>query len=1094
MNVPIPLRIAFLAVHGLTAATAVAQAPELPTARHGAPFAITRALGGGDEHTYEIVARAGELIDIAADQRRIDLGLRLLGPTGKMLFDRDAPDHLVGGFETILAAPANDATYRVVVRAVSPGAVSASYTLRIEVRQEAVERREVLLDGDRSMAEGLRQEQQDGSASTERALDAYRRAAAAWSAAGSMEREARARLRIADMCIQLDRHAEAEAELGRARDAGRRIGEPLIEAHAAIKLGVLRANTGQPFESMSLFEESAALARRGESRHGEATSLNNLGFLMNNTGRLEEAVGHFRAAQVAFREVGDLSGVSSALNNLANNFSTRGRYQDALDAFKEALAVSREGDDRVQVARSLNNLGAAYGAMGRDDLSFDHHAQAVELFRALGDLRGEISATSNLAGARVKQGDLDRATAEYEHAISLCVRTGDSTCASPLLHNLGKLHSDQRKNPAKALEYFERALATERLIEDREHEAVTLGAMALAYHRLERHAQAKATLLDARQISQSIGDRPSEATHLFYLGQNARATGHLDQALAYFVESQEIRESLRRSVDSPSLRMTYAAGIQQSFEFSTDVLMQLHRRDPSRGHDRAALQIAERSRARSLLDALVAVRPPLASPAAEPLGSREKALHREIERAARAHGRAVAGAAAAETAIARRTLDGLLTDLEDLRTEIRRVHPAYARLAEPTDVAVEALQRDLLDDDTVLVEYALGDERSFAWVLSRDRLQAFELAGRSTIEPLVQRLQDLVTSRNARPARETARERRLRIDQADAEFSKAAGALSAEILGPFAAQIGQGRILIAASGALQAVPFAALPWSLARPSNAPEIVMLPSASVAAALVRRAPAPAGDRPTVRILADPVFDVTDRRTRRPSVRGRPPTGGEPDGDLRRAAEEAGLLMTGPALPRLRYTRDEAAAIAALVPPEQRQTLLDFDANVQALAGRRTAPRILHLATHAFINSEHPELSGIVLSTVGPSGEPIDGFLRLHQLLSLDIPADLVVLSACETALGKRVSGEGYVGLTSGFIQAGARSVVSSLWQVDDQATAQLMRRFYQGLLGPRRLAASAALKAAQAEMARHVRFNHPYYWSGFVIQGDWRVRFD
>jgi len=147
-----------------------------------------------------------------------------------------------------------------------------------------------------------------------------------------------------------------------------------------------------------------------------------------------------------------------------------------------------------------------------------------------------------------------------------------------------------------------------------------------------------------------------------------------------------------------------------------------------------------------------------------------------------------------------------------------------------------------------------------------------------------------------------------------------------------------------------------------------------------------------------------------------------------------------------------------------------------------------RIIHFATHGLLNSEHPLLSGLVFSLVDENGKPQDGFLRMHEIYNLQLPAELVVLSACQTALGEEIKGEGLVGLARGFMHAGARRVVASLWQVDDMATAQLMGYFYRGMLKGN-LRPAAALRAAQIELSRSPRWSSPYYWAGFVMQGEW-----
>jgi CHAT domain-containing protein len=188
------------------------------------------------------------------------------------------------------------------------------------------------------------------------------------------------------------------------------------------------------------------------------------------------------------------------------------------------------------------------------------------------------------------------------------------------------------------------------------------------------------------------------------------------------------------------------------------------------------------------------------------------------------------------------------------------------------------------------------------------------------------------------------------------------------------------------------------------------------------------------------------------------------------------------------RLPSSRKEASAIASILPGAEVRT--DFDATRQFLFKPGLEQyRILHIATHSLLNSRHAEQSGVAFSLVDRQGRPIDGFLPLHEVFHLKLRANLVVLSACQTALGKEVLGEGLVGLARAFMLAGSPRVVASLWQVSDQATAELMERFYTAMV-TKRLSASAALRAAQLEMRKQSRWARPYYWAGFVLQGDWQ----
>jgi CHAT domain-containing protein len=192
----------------------------------------------------------------------------------------------------------------------------------------------------------------------------------------------------------------------------------------------------------------------------------------------------------------------------------------------------------------------------------------------------------------------------------------------------------------------------------------------------------------------------------------------------------------------------------------------------------------------------------------------------------------------------------------------------------------------------------------------------------------------------------------------------------------------------------------------------------------------------------------------------------------------------------LRRLRFSRREADEIARLAASESRLEAVDFEANRKlAMSTEIGQYRVVHFATHGLINNQHSELSGIVLSLIDEQGKPQNGFLRLYDLYNLKLSADLVVLSACQTALGKEIKGEGLVGLTRGFMYAGAPRVIASLWQIDDRASAEFMKRFYQGML-VQKLRPAAALRAAQISMQKDKRWNAPHYWAAFTLQGEWR----
>ncbi|HXG67373.1 MAG TPA: CHAT domain-containing protein, partial [Blastocatellia bacterium] len=458
---------------------------------------------------------------------------------------------------------------------------------------------------------------------------------------------------------------------------------------------------------------------------------------------------------------------------------------------------------------------------------------------------------------------------------------------------------------------------------------------------------------------------------------------------------------------------------------------------------------------------------------------------------------------AAHVEAARKELQAALTRHQEALAQIRASSPRYAALTQPAPLGLKEIQSQVLDPETILLEYALGKERSYLWAVTTDSLTSYTLPKQAEIEEAARRVYKAFSS-------------------ADAPDTDAAARLSRILLGPVAAQLGTKRLLVVAEGALQYIPFGALPVPAAQaagdrkqeagggqpstfnPSRPPtpdprplviarhEVVMLPSATTLAVLRQemagREPAPQ----ELAVLADPVFGSDDprvalaaeARAQRATVAAVRPAGRE----LERSAEEMGLGVSG--FERLLSTRREAEEILALAQAGRSLKALDFQASLTTATGPQLGQyRIIHFATHGLLNSRHPELSGLVLSLVDEHGQPQNGFLRAHEVYNMKLAADLVVLSGCQTALGKYVRGEGLVGLTRGFMYAGTPRVVASMWRVPDRATAELMKRFYTGLF-KEGLRPAAALRAAQVAMSKEKRWAAPYYWAAFTLQGEWR----
>jgi CHAT domain-containing protein/tetratricopeptide (TPR) repeat protein len=807
----------------------------------------------------------------------------------------------------------------------------------------------------------------------------------------------------------------------------------------------------------------------GERRRGMGLAANNIGAVYLSLGEKQKAIDSHREALDHFKASGDVSMVPFALNRLGEAYASLGEIHTALEFFQQALVQMRKNDEPQAEASVLNNLGRARATLGDYEQASENLAQSLAIRRKIGDRRGQALSLMNLGSSKTAQGQHQLALKEHLEALTLWREIGDRYGEAYSLHYLGLSHYSLGERQ-KAREYFERALTLRRAVSDREGEANTLYNLA----RLNR---------DENQLAQ--------------------ARNQIEAALA-------LTETIRTSVFSQELRASYLATVRDYYEFYVELLMQLYEQAPSSGLAALALQASEQARARSLLETLTESGGNIREGVPSELLAQERTLQQRLNAKAEYQIRLqIANATAEQQQAVAKEIQALTVGYEAVRSRIRAASPRYAALTQPQPLTAVEIQQ-LLDENTLLLEYALGEERSWLWVVSRSSIKSFTLPKRAEIEATARRCYNLLTARNQAPPGETAAQRRKRVNEADAQFTQAAAELSRMILAPAAAEFAQKRLLLVAQGALQYVPFAALP---APQKGQPlivrhELVSVPSASLLPLLRREGMNRRAAPKTIAVFADPVFTIGDERIRNSPVRNVSKAvvldGAAPKQESIVAPFSDSLLRTLEALQpeqegantavrisRLSGTRWEAEKIGALVPASQKLIALDFQASRDlATSGTLSQYRILHFASHALINTIHPDLSGIVLSLVDREGRAQDGFLRANEIYNLQLAADLVVLSACQTGLGKDVKGEGLTGLMQSFMYAGAPRVVVSLWSLQDKATAELMARFYQRLLSKKKLAPAAALRAAQVEMWQMRRWPSPYFWAGFVLQGEWK----
>lgn len=504
-----------------------------------------------------------------------------------------------------------------------------------------------------------------------------------------------------------------------------------------------------------------------------------------------------------------------------------------------------------------------------------------------------------------------------------------------------------------------------------------------------------------------------------------------------------------------------------------------------------AFQTLDRSRARTLVEMLVGGRIDFTHGIDPKLLHRKHALQQSLSTLS---DQRIRVSSPPQAMVLDKQIETIISEYQEVESEIRQESPAYAALTEPPPSSTKDIQHHELDSDTMLLEYLLGEDRSYVFAVTDTSLAAYQLPKRQEIETIARSVYEHLTALS-RPAESHGKNPQfIHATAAESRSQSSSVSLSRIVLDPVASLIKRRkRLVIVSDGALQYIPFSMLPVPESedlRPLvRDHEIVNLPSVSVLVAL-RREESARTKKPErlVAVLADPVFSADDARVG--SVYGSSNLAASSKGSIQSLVDSDPRLENG-ALPRLVSSRQEADAIMAVTPKSQALEALGFDADRSlALSPELSHYRILHFATHGVIDSKSPELSGLVFSLVDRKGRPEVGFVGLQDIYSMKVPVDLVVLSACRTALGAEVRGEGLIGLTRGFMYAGASRIIASLWQVDDVATAEFMRHRYDSM-ERHNLSPAAALRQAQLVMSEQRRWSNPYYWAGFTIQGEWRA---
>jgi len=970
-------------------------------------------LDGEGPRRFRFTAEAGRFLDLGVDQRGVDVVVSLRDPAGRLVYEVDGPLGNKGEERVLVVTPAAG-EYLLLVAPLTAGA-RGSFAVVVHAARPARQADRLLAATAVVFARAERQRQ---SGHLEAAVSGYREALRSGTALGDPRRLAETEWRLGQALVGTGELHEGAAALESAVSRFRGLNDGVGEARVQNELGGAWRKLGETRRALAAHQRALQLYHAAGNLPGTATSLNNAGLVLQSLGDLEGAIQHYEASLALWRRLGLRSAQAAPLENLGNLYTLVGHDQEALDLLTQAAALLADDKDPGKRASILIALGWEESLTGQPEKALGRYQEALALTARSGDRMVEAGIWDRRGSALRALHRAPEARASYLQALDRSRRAGSGLNEGHTLANLGWLD----------LETGDAAGARESL--------------------------RRAVVLLARS-----GDPNSEVYARVGLSRAERASGAFGPAREQAEAAVHLVEQIRAALRGPVSRGQFLATRFDAYEELVSLLIDLDRREPGKGYAREALEVAERARARNLLDEIAGDQNEGDAEGDARRPSLLAEIHATEER---------------RQALAERDPQDLR--LRDLDAEVRERWLALDRLtalpsakAGVSPLTVRDIQA-LADPRTLLIVYQLAEPASFAWTVDRTSVVVHLLPGRGQIEKLARRvIAGLSTSPEA---------------AAQGSVATALRELSQAVLAPLAPRLaGRPSLAILADGALHLVPFAALPEPQASPAEdeAPllvqhEIAMIPSATVLrrqrSRLAGRAPAPG----LVAVLGDPVFSWEDERLS--GIASSPGAGGSRQ-----------VPFPGP-LPRLPYTAEEARAIAALVPKGKVLLALGPAASRElVLSGALRRYRILHFATHGFLDPVLPERSGIVLSQIDAQGNRRPGFLSAPNVALLDLPAELAVLSGCETGLGREVRGEGLVGLTQAFFRAGTRRVVVSFWKIRDRGTALLMARFYRSLLVDR-LPPAAALRAAQLSLRSEEPWRSLYFWAGFSLQGDWQ----
>ena len=777
-----------------------------------------------------------------------------------------------------------------------------------------------------------------------------------------------------------------------------------------------------------------------------AEAINNSGWLCSQLGEVDQARERLEEAAQDWGRLHDPLNAGKTRSNLGALLWQSGDFQDALRNLDIAGDIFRQVDT-VAYARVLNIRGLLYQSLAEYEKAQVYFESAVTGFTRGKSPNDLVRARLNLGRNYMLAGHLLQARSLLRHILVDARQLPDNQTVADVLRNLGQTHL-KLGNVDQAREQFEEALQIDRSIGNVRGQSSALHSLGLVAQRKGDPPSARSFLRQAIKLRRESGLRDDASESLYSLAELEYGTGNPKAAREDSEQALNLLESIRSQVPSPALRASFYSRKRRFFDLLVDMAMA--RADEKSNVD--GLLAAERGRARALMDMLAGGS--LLQQLPEDLVNRRTHIQQRISYMAILLSSAPPVSAERQADL-RQQIERLVAEDEDLEAQIRQM--VGQKIGQPL-TSIEGIQHNALPSNSALMEFHLGTRKSYLWLVDAQQVRAYSLPPATTIEaqaaPVVKQFGRILERRRS-PAKQ-------------AEFKQAMKKLSATLLGQLAGIPLPELLILVPDGVLHRIPFAALesPEASTPLGLVHDLVQIPSAAYLT--FGRKPRSVTQFPqTVLAMVDPVYSSTDPRV--------------PNGH-----QGGSLIRSEIPLDRLPFTF-EVKTIESLVAANRRKIFRGFEASRATLSKLHLRDfGLLHISTHALIDDRTPELSRLVLSMVDHRGRPVDGALEPYQLAQFHLDDSTIVLSACDTALGKQVLGEGLAGMTSSLLYAGGAQLVLTLTEIDAEASSRFLSGVYQRFL-PGSVSMEHSLRLTRQAMAQDRQFSDPYYWASFIVVG-------